>query len=76
MRFPSFLLLFLATSFAANAQDCDPNYTGECVPIASDVDCASGSGNGPAYTSGPVIVVGVDIYGLDKNHDGLGCERG
>ncbi len=32
---------------------CDPNYSG-CVPIASDVDCAGGSGNGPAYVRGPV----------------------
>lgn len=60
----------------ALAQDCDPNYTGACVPVASDVDCASGSGNGPAYVSGPVRVVGDDIYGLDSNHDGIGCERG
>ena len=52
---------------------CDPNYTG-CVPIASDVDCAGGSGNGPAYTSGPVTVIGVDIYGLDADGDGIGCE--
>lgn len=52
---------------------CDPNYSG-CVPIASDVDCASGSGNGPAYTSGPVEVIGSDIYGLDRDGDGWGCE--
>ncbi len=51
---------------------CDPNYTG-CVPIASDVDCAGGSGNGPAYT-GKVQVIGVDIYGLDRDGDGWGCE--
>jgi resuscitation-promoting factor RpfB len=55
--------------------DCDPNYTNACVPIASDVDCAGGSGNGPAYVSGPVYVVGTDIYGLDRNGDGTGCER-
>jgi resuscitation-promoting factor RpfB len=53
---------------------CDPNYSGACVPIASDVDCAGGSGNGPAYVSGPVKVVGVDIYGLDGDGDGYGCE--
>lgn len=53
---------------------CDPNYSGACVPIASDVDCASGSGNGPAYTSGPVYVIGSDIYGLDRDGDGVGCE--
>ena len=52
---------------------CDPNYTG-CVPIASDVDCAGGSGNGPAYVKGPVQVIGNDIYELDKDHDGTACE--
>ena len=53
---------------------CDPNYSGACVPIASDVDCAGGGGNGPAYVSGPVKVIGSDIYGLDSDHDGIGCE--
>jgi len=53
---------------------CDPNYSGACVPIASDVDCAGGSGNGPAYVSGPVYVIGSDIYGLDRDGDGVGCE--
>jgi resuscitation-promoting factor RpfB len=52
---------------------CDPNYTG-CVPIASDVDCAGGSGNGPAYVAGPVQVVGTDVYGLDRDKDGVACE--
>lgn len=59
---------------AANAQGCDPNYTGACVPIASDVDCAGGGGNGPAYVQGPVKVVGSDIYGLDRDGNGEGCE--
>ncbi|MEV7605148.1 hypothetical protein AB0N65_06890 [Paenarthrobacter sp. NPDC089322] len=53
--------------------NCDPNYSG-CVPVASDVDCAGGSGNGPAYVRGPVTVVGSDIYKLDSDHDGIGCE--
>lgn len=52
---------------------CNPNYT-PCVPNASDVDCAGGSGNGPAYVQGPVRVVGTDVYGLDSDHDGIGCE--
>lgn len=52
---------------------CDPNYSG-CVPIASDVDCADGSGNGPAYVRGPVQVTGSDIYGLDRDGNGIGCE--
>jgi resuscitation-promoting factor RpfB len=59
-----------------DTQQCDPNYTGACVPIASDVDCAGGSGNGPAYVQGPVQVVGTDIYGLDRDGDGIGCEDG
>lgn len=59
----------------AHAQDgCDPNYEGACVPIASDVDCAGGSGNGPEFVQGPVTVVGTDIYGLDRDGDGIGCE--
>jgi hypothetical protein len=55
------------------ASNCDPNYTG-CVPIASDVDCAGGSGNGPAYVRGPVRVIGSDIYGLDRDGDGVACQ--
>ena len=55
-------------------QACGPNYSGACVPIASDVDCAGGSGNGPAYVQGPVRVIGVDIYHLDSDGDGIGCE--
>jgi len=54
---------------------CDPNYAGACVPIASDVDCAGGSGNGPEYVSGPVEVVGTDVYDLDRDNDGVGCEN-
>lgn len=52
---------------------CDRNYSG-CVPIASDVDCAGGSGNGPRYVQGPVKVVGSDIYDLDADGDGWGCD--
>jgi len=54
------------------ASDCDPNYSG-CVPIASDVDCEGGSGDGPAYT-GIVTVTGSDIYDLDSDSDGTACE--
>jgi hypothetical protein len=58
----------------AAASNCDPNYSGACVPIASDVDCAGGSGNGPAYVAGPVKVIGVDKYDLDRDGNGWGCE--
>lgn len=54
---------------------CDPNYADACVPIASDVDCAWGSGDGPAYFDGVARVVGRDIYGLDRDGDGWACER-
>lgn len=53
--------------------NCDPNYTG-CVPIASDVDCGKGSGNGPAYLYETVQVIGRDIYDLDRDNDGWACE--
>ncbi|WP_431935668.1 G5 domain-containing protein [Micromonospora sp. RP3T] len=56
------------------ARRCDPNYSGACVPVASDVDCSGGSGNGPAYVDGPVRVVGSDIYDLDRDGDGVGCD--
>ncbi len=69
------IALMLMTS-AAFAQDgCHPSYD-PCVPIASDVDCAGGSGNGPEYVRGPVRVIGPDVYGLDRDGDGIGCERG
>ncbi|MEV0284114.1 MULTISPECIES: G5 domain-containing protein [unclassified Kribbella] len=58
----------------AQESGCDPNYSGGCVPIASDVDCSGGSGNGPEYVRGPVTVVGDDVYDLDRDSDGLGCE--
>lgn len=53
---------------------CHPNYALVCVPIASDVDCADGNGNGPAYVRGPVKVVGEDVYKLDRDGDGIACE--
>jgi len=54
---------------------CHPSYIGACVPVASDVDCAGGRGNGPAYVRGPVRVVGPDVYGLDRDRDGIGCDK-
>jgi hypothetical protein len=74
-------LTFAPTANAApvpqqpQGSNCDPNYSGACVPIASDVDCAGGSGNGPAYVQGPVTVIGKDIYKLDNDGNGVGCEN-
>ncbi|TCO43567.1 surface rod structure-forming protein G [Kribbella antiqua] len=64
----------IGTKVEESEESCDPNYSGGCVPIASDVDCSGGSGNGPAYVRGPVTVVGTDIYDLDRDSDGQGCE--
>lgn len=58
----------------AESNGCDPNYADACVPIAPDVDCAGGSGNGPAYVEGPVRIVGSDIYDLDRDGDGIACD--
>jgi hypothetical protein len=72
---PTTQVTVVGTKVEASASSgCDPNYSGGCVPIASDVDCAGGSGNGPAYVRGPVTVVGNDIYDLDRDNDGIGCE--
>jgi len=62
-----------ATAQSAGA-GCDPNYDMACVPIAYDVDCAGGQGDGPAYVAGPVRVIGRDIYKLDRDGNGYGCE--
>lgn len=60
---------------APAASGCDANYSGACVPVASDVDCAGGSGNGPAYVQGPVTIMGSDVYDLDRDGDGIACDR-
>lgn len=52
---------------------CDPNYSG-CVPIASDVDCLDGDGDGPEYVKGPIEVIGYDKYKLDRDGNGIACE--
>jgi resuscitation-promoting factor RpfB len=78
LKLLTLLTLFTISGFwagVAQAEPCDPNYEGACVPIASDVDCAGGSGNGPAYVRGPVYVVGRDIYKLDRDGDGVACEK-
>ncbi len=55
--------------------NCTPGYD-PCLPPASDYDCAGGKGNGPKFVRGPVRVTGNDIYDLDRDHDGIGCENG
>jgi hypothetical protein len=53
---------------------CHSSYQGACLdPNSPDYDCAGGTGDGPDYT-GPVTIVGPDVYGLDGDGDGIGCE--
>lgn len=58
--------------------NCTPGYS-PCIPKkSSDVDCYGGSGNGPRYTKRGVVYAvkrGYDVYRLDADHDGKGCER-
>jgi hypothetical protein len=64
-----------ASGVAKRPKKCHPSYTGACLDrYASDYDCIGGSGNGPKYT-GLVRVVGPDVFRLDADHDGWGCER-
>lgn len=54
-------------SVPVTAAECDPNYTGACVPVnAGDVNCDQ--------IKAQVKVVGKDIYNLDGDGNGLGCE--
>lgn len=71
------LVVALAVLLAAGpaAAACDPHYRSKvCVPVALDVDCAGGEGDGPAYVQGPFEYEGEDIYGLDRNNNGIACE--
>jgi hypothetical protein len=52
---------------------CNPNYSGACLDRPADYDCLSGPGDGPNYT-GTVSVIGVDVYDLDRDGNGIGCE--
>ncbi|HLS76938.1 MAG TPA: hypothetical protein VK083_09135 [Nocardia sp.] len=54
------------------AQECPPSYD-PCLTPEPDYDCADGEGDGPAYT-GPVRVTGPDVYDLDRDGNGVGCD--
>ena len=61
---------------AAPTASCHASYEGTCIPPdVSDADCAGGSGNGPHYVQEKNIrVVGQDVFDLDGDADGIGCE--
>ena len=48
-----------------------PHYDPASSPL--DADCVGG-GDGPAFVQGPIRVVSLDIYGLDGDGNGIGCE--
>ena len=49
------------------ASNCDPNYSGACVPIVGwDLDCGD--------IGESVTVEGTDIHRFDADGDGSGCE--
>jgi micrococcal nuclease len=48
---------------------CHPSYS-PCLPIVGDLNCPDVRAMGKA----PVQVIGPDDYGLDRDHDGIGCE--
>jgi micrococcal nuclease len=51
------------------ADTCHPSYT-PCLPIVDDLDCPDVKAMGKA----PVRIKGPDVYRLDRDGDGLGCE--
>ena len=58
-------------SGTSNNTNCDPNYDG-CIPVfPSDVDCPDIKQLGLA----PVKVIGRDIHKLDRDGDGIGCDK-
>jgi hypothetical protein len=65
-----------AKAVAPATSSCHSSYQGTCIPPdVSDADCAGGTGNGPWYVQEKnVRVVGPDVFGLDADHDGYGCE--
>lgn len=58
---------------STSSSNCHPSYSGCLKADASDYDCAGGSGNGPYYT-GKINVTGSDVFDLDRDNDGWGCE--
>jgi endonuclease YncB( thermonuclease family) len=64
-----------AVTTAANASStgvkCDPNYAG-CVQLSPpDLDCPDIKRMG----LGPVKVIGTDVHKLDRDGDGIGCDK-
>ncbi len=51
----------------SDSSKCNPNYEGCCLPMSGKVHCTTiGCTN--------ISVVGTDVFHLDHDHDGVGCE--
>ena len=57
--------MFVKVNDSAN-ESCTPGYS-PCIPVSPDVDCSE-----LGFT---VKITGPDIYGLDRDGDGTGCEK-
>ena len=58
-------------SASSTGLKCDPNYAG-CIPVfPPDVDCTDIKRLGLA----PVKVIGTDVHKLDRDGDGIGCDK-
>ena len=67
------LALPLLPTVAIAQNECDPHYTGACVPVYrtrdDDVDC--GDLEERNFT---VVTIGEDPHRLDGDEDGIACE--
>jgi len=58
-------------SASSTGVKCDPNYAG-CIPVfPPDLDCTDIKRLGLA----PVKVIGKDVHKLDRDGDGIGCDK-
>ncbi len=56
-------------SFSQDASECHPSYPDVCIPVREfDLNCSDIS-----YKR--FQVTGYDVYGFDRDHDGIGCEK-
>jgi hypothetical protein len=56
-------MMFIGNRGEASA--CEPGYV-PCLPVVRDLNCQA--------LDFAVQVTGVDVYGLDRDGDGIGCE--
>jgi len=60
-----------ATSTNNAAAGCDPNYAGCIPPYPPDLDCTDIK----RLNLAPIKVIGKDVHKLDRDGDGIGCDK-